>query len=421
MYKKADITDVRKFYEEKFAVNVKYDLSRVPLWHYNINFAKYFWIYRNIKPNSRVLDFGCGSGTLSILKSKGCKITGIDYSRKALEIAKNVNNYDSVFCGSIFEFDQPPKSFDYIVSLDVFGHIPFEEKDAVIQELKKYLKDDGVMLHGIECGNVNYDEMAGDELRVFVEVDGHVGIENKEKNIARFKKVFQHVEGDVRFNIENSVDEYIKQSEEYESRMDPNITNYLKSLSSGEKIAFDIANGLVQIKMEEQKLSSPDSSGGSLGFMYLRASGRLLRGPAFRCLNKELPEPLTPLHDPRLFCRGWYDIEKAGNRDFRWAANDSLIRLTRLKKDLRLKIFSSFPDIRKEHVTVFFINEDTGRLIYKTVLKSNNEYSVFLKTSGLEKLNLAIFVDMTWKPALYNPETGDWRTLGIGVSELTLL
>ncbi|MBI5675436.1 MAG: class I SAM-dependent methyltransferase [Nitrospirae bacterium] len=421
MYKRAGITDIKKFYEEKFATDARFDVSGIPLWNYNINFAKYFWIYRNVKPNSRVLDFGCGSGTLAVLKSKGCKITGIDYSKKALEIAKKVNNYDSVFCGSIFEFDQPPKYFDYIVSLDVFGHIPFEEKDAVIQELKKYLKDEGVMLHGIECGNVNYDEMTGDELKAFVEVDGHVGIENKARNINRFKKFFQHTDGEVRFNIENSADEYIKQSEEYKSRIDPNLTNYLKSLSAGEKIAFDIANGLVQIKMEELKHPSPDSSAGSLGFMYLRASGLPLREPVYRCTDKQLPEPLTPLHDPRLFCRGWHAIEKADNSYFRWGANDSLIRLTKLNKDLRLKIFSAFPDIKKEHVTVFFINEDTGRLIYKTVLKSNNEYAIFLKTSNLEKLNLSIFVDTTWKPALYNPETGDWRTLGIGIREISLL
>ena len=419
MYKKAGITDVKKFYEEKFATDTRFDVSGITLWHYNINFAKYFWIYRNVNPNSRVLDFGCGSGTLAILKSKGCRITGIDYSKKALEIAKKINNYDSVFCGSIFEFDQHPKSFDYIVSLDVFGHIPFDEKDAVIQELKKYLKEGGVMLHGIECGNVNYDEMTEDELRAFVEIDGHVGMENKEININRFKKFFQCVDGEVRFNIENSVDEYIKQSEEYKTRVDPDITNYLKSLSPGEKLAFDIANGLVQIKMEEQQIHSPDSAG---GFLYLRASESSLSEPDFRSINKQPQDPLTSLHDPRLFCRGWYDIEKASNRYFRWGANnDSLIRLTRLKKDLRLKIFSSFPEIRKEPVTVFFINEDTRSLIYKTVLKSNNEYSVFLKTSSLEKLNLGIFVDTTWKPALYNPETGDWRTLGIGISELTLL
>lgn len=86
-----------------------------------------------------------------------------------------------------------------------------------------------------------------------------------------------------------------------------------------------------------------------------------------------------------------------------------------------MKIFSSFPDIQKEPVTVFFINEDTGSLIFKTVLKSNNEHAVFLKTSGLERLNLSIFVDKTWKPALYKPKSGDWRTLGIAVSELTLL
>jgi SAM-dependent methyltransferase len=418
MYKKAGITDVKKFYEEKFAADANFDVSGVHLWNYNINFAKCFWVYRNIKENSSVLDFGCGSGSLAVLKDKGCRITGIDYSKKALEIAKRVNKYDSVFCGSIFEFDQPPESFDYVVSLDVFGHISFEEKEAVIQELKKYLKDGGVMLHGIECGDVRYDKMMQDELKAFIEVDGHAGIENKEKNISRFERYFKHVDGEVRFNVENSADEYVKQLDEYKSGFEPNVADYLRSLNDSEKLAFDIANGLVQINMEKQKLPSLPSSG---GFLYLRASDSPLAEPDFRCLNKQSPEPLTPLHARAIFCRGWYDVEKTDSGYFRWGGSDSLIRLARLKKDLHLRVFSSFPDITKEPVTVFFINEDTGTLIFKTMLKNNSEHSVFLKTSGLERLNLCIFVDKTWKPALYNPESGDWRTLGIGVSELTLL
>ena len=418
MYKKAGIFNIKKFYKDKFAHEASFDVSNMHLCIYNINFSKIFWICRNVKPNSSVLDFGCGSGTLAMLKNKGCRITGIDYSKKASEIAKKVNNYDSVFYGSIFEFNHPPESFDYIVSLDVFGHIPMEEKDATIKELKKFLKPDGIMLHGIECGNINYVEMTEDELKSFIEVDGHVGIEDKNQNINRFKKFFKYMDGDVRFTVENSVDEYLKQIKKYGVPFESGLINYLKSLSPSEKLAFDIANGLVQLNMEKQKIPSLDSSG---GFLFLRGSDHPLLEQDFIIEIWQRSEPLSPLHDNRIFCRGWYDIERAGNSFFRWGSSDCQIQLPELKRDLQLKIFSSFPEIKKKHVNVIFTNEKTKEIIQKVELKNNIEQAIILRTKRLDKLDLGIFIDTVWKPALYDPKSDDQRVLGIGINELKFL
>jgi len=419
MYKRANISDIRRFYDDKFAVNTSFDVSNIPLWNYNINYAKYFWVYRNVKPNSKVLDFGCGSGTLAVLKSKGCKITGIDYSKKALEIARSVNNYDFIFCGSIFEFEHPERYFDYIVSLDVFGHIPFEEKDATIRELKRYLKPDGVMLHGIECGNINYDEMPEERLKRFIEIDGHVGIEDKKRTISRFKRFFNYVKGEVRFTIENSVDEYIKQAERYDNDLPQGILNYLRSLNHEEKQAFDIANGLVQLRMERLMLPSPDDCG---GFLYLMASDYPISEPDFEIPEKKEANVASIIYDRGVFSRGWYDVEKdASGKPFRWGTHECLIRLTDLNKDLKLRVFSSYPEINKRHVNVFFIDNDRKDLLARVTLVSNQEEVVILKTRYLQRLDLLILTDITWKPALYKTGTDDWRTLGIGINELRFL
>lgn len=420
MYKKAGINDVRRFYAEKFVRNENFDVTTHYLWKYNINFSKYLWIYRNVKPNSIVMDFGCGSGTLSILKQKGCRIIGIDYSEKALKIAKEVNKYDSVFCGSIFDFKHPEGSFDYIVSLDVFGHIPFEEKDMVIQELKRFLKPDGVMLHGIECGNVSYENMNNEELRCFIEVDGHVGIENKRRNIERFKRFFKYVEGEVRFSVENHLYEYIKQFERYGAKIDFELIDYLKVLSYEEKRAFDIANGLIQIRLEEQGYPSPDYAS---GFLYLRASDVPLHEPEDLKTIKTIPLGHSSiLYNQSLFFRGWYEPEADINLGlFRWGNKECLIRLTDLNRDIQLNIFSHYPEIETKWVRVFFINYDAKELIDKIILHDKQEHTVILKTSNIDKLNLCIYVDTTWKPALYYPESKDWRTLGIGIRDLRLL
>jgi SAM-dependent methyltransferase len=436
MYKKAGIKDIKKFYDKKFSENFvenrRFDVSDFYLGIYNINFAKFFWIIRNIKPQSTVLDFGCGSGTLAVLKNKDCTITGIDYSRKALDIAQRVNGYDSVFCGSIFEFNQRKKSFDYIVSLDVLGHIPVKEKDDTIKELKNFLKPNGVMLHGIECFKIDYRKMTQEQLESFIAVDGHVGIEDKMSNINRFKNIFRYVDGEVRFSFEIPADEYIKQAEKYISQIDQDLLNYMKHLSPfdqdllnymkhlspDEKFAFDIANGLVHLNIEKNKLSSRDSSS---GFLFLRASDKPLDEPDFE-INKKRKESNSILYDKNIFLKGWYDVEKNDkNRIFRWGTNECLLCFQKLNKDLQLKIFSSFPGIKSKNVTIFFINKYTQSLIKKILLFDNKEHTITLKTRNLDKLDLSIFIDTTWKPALYNQHSNDWRHLGIGISKLIFL
>lgn len=140
------------------------------------------------------------------------------------------------------------------------------------------------------------------------------------------------------------------------------------------------------------------------------------------CFKKlETPDSLSQLNDSTIFSRGWYDIEKDNNGFFRWGTSNCLIQLPELKRDLQLKIFSSFPEIKKKHVNVIFINEKTKKIIQKVELKNNMVQIIILKTGGLDKLDLGIFVDTTWEPALFNSKSNDQRVLGIGISELKLI
>ncbi len=110
-------------------------------------------------------------------------------------------------------------SFDYVVSLDVLGHVEAEEKDAVLAEVKRVLRPGGVTLHGIECtdrsARKTYDEMSADELRRFIEVDGHVGLEEEQEHAARFRKFFSHVAWEPRYALCLSSEEFLKQADKY--------------------------------------------------------------------------------------------------------------------------------------------------------------------------------------------------------------
>ena len=193
---------MRDFYRTKFVSDEVLDARYFKaLDRFDIRFARTMWIYDNVRAGSTVLDLGCGAGMLALLKRKGVTLTGVDLSAEC-SLAARRNGYDFT-----------------TASLDVMGHIGFDEKDAVLAEIKRVLRPDGVTLHGIECtdhaARKSYDEMTADELRNFVDVDGHVGLEEEQEHGKRFLRFFQHVAWEPRYTLNLSSEEFIKQADKY--------------------------------------------------------------------------------------------------------------------------------------------------------------------------------------------------------------
>src|SRR2546427_4091132 len=197
LYRRAGVADVADFYRTKFVSDEVLDARYFKtLDRFDIRFARTMWIYDNVRAGSSVLDLGCGAGMLALLKRKGVTLTGVDLSRDC-SLAARRNGYDFTATTELSKLPFPDDSFDYVVSLDVLGHIGFEEKDAVLAEIKRVLRLDGVTMHGIECTDRNaqksYEEMNANELRSFIEVDGHVGLEEEQEHAARFGRFFRNV------------------------------------------------------------------------------------------------------------------------------------------------------------------------------------------------------------------------------------
>src|SRR5213079_1108599 len=118
---------------------------------------------------------------------------------------------------------------------DVLGHIPAEQKEAVLAEIKRVLRPDGVTMHGIECtdpaGRRRYEEMPPAELRRFIAIDGHVGLEQEEEHAARFRRFFAHVAWEPRYALCLSSEEFIKQRDEYGLPFESDFVEYLRGLS----------------------------------------------------------------------------------------------------------------------------------------------------------------------------------------------
>jgi SAM-dependent methyltransferase len=267
VYELLGVDDVDEFYADRFAWGYGPNIvEHDPFSRFDITYIKQYWIYDNIAEGSRVLDVGCGSGTLNLLKSKGVYLAGVDLSEKALEQALLAGYDEAVLCDS-FDIPFADKSFDYIVSLDVLGHIENEVKDVYLNEWKRLLKDSGVMLHGTEADDVDYYSLSEKE-KEHILLDGHVGLESFDKVEKRFQKHFKDV------HVENCVGPCynwhdIKKYEKTEDRVGRELRSYLSTFGAEQVKAFNVAMLLMRNLLLKDNLL-----GKSGGFMFVKASGK---------------------------------------------------------------------------------------------------------------------------------------------------
>src|ERR1700682_1383450 len=149
LYDRAGISDVAEFYRTKFVSDEVLDPRYFKaLDRFDIRFARTMWVYDNVRAGASVLDLGCGVGMLALLRRKGITLTGVDLSRECALAALH-NGYDETFSAELSSLPFADASFDYVVSLDVLGHVLAAEKDAVLAELQRVLRPGGVSLQRI--------------------------------------------------------------------------------------------------------------------------------------------------------------------------------------------------------------------------------------------------------------------------------
>jgi ubiquinone/menaquinone biosynthesis C-methylase UbiE len=103
-----------------------------------------------IRPNDRVFDLGCGTGTMAVLMKKRfprAEIIGLDPDPRALARARKKAAHEAL----AIQFDQgfgdqllyPAASFDRALSSFMFHHIPAGEKGKTLREVHRVLKPGG--------------------------------------------------------------------------------------------------------------------------------------------------------------------------------------------------------------------------------------------------------------------------------------
>ena len=97
--------------------------------------------------NIKILDIGCGGGLLSEPMCRlGAKVTGIDASKKNINIAKlhsKKNNLQiDYFCTSPEKFE-PKVEFDVILNMEIVEHV--EDVNFFLESCSKLLRKNGIM------------------------------------------------------------------------------------------------------------------------------------------------------------------------------------------------------------------------------------------------------------------------------------
>jgi trans-aconitate 2-methyltransferase len=145
--------EVEKFYDtfkghqKKLGVNIRHRI-----------------IFKNLKklglrPDSNVLEIGCGIGTVSSLilnlVTKGV-FTGVDISRESIEMARHLNktSKNAEFIVNDMGIFSHSVKFDYIVLPDVLEHIPVEQHYQLFQTLSKVSSPEAVVLINIPEPNI---------------------------------------------------------------------------------------------------------------------------------------------------------------------------------------------------------------------------------------------------------------------------
>ena len=113
----------------------------------------------NIQSNQKVLDIGCGWGSLAfdIAKSKNCEVTGITLSENqfayCVKKSKELNLENQVTF-KLIDYRQLNEKFDRIVSVGMFEHVGRKFYKKFFKQIEKLLTDSGVsLIHTI--GSVN--------------------------------------------------------------------------------------------------------------------------------------------------------------------------------------------------------------------------------------------------------------------------
>jgi ubiquinone/menaquinone biosynthesis C-methylase UbiE len=136
----------------------------------------------DIQPGHRVLDLGCGTGTLAIMVKQaepGAEVAGLDADPDMLKVARYKSDKENASVqfdvGLTNDLPYPDASFDRVLSSIMIHHLKTPDKETTAREVFRVLKPGG-QLHIIDFGKpvTLYGKLLGPFLHKFEEANDNI-------------------------------------------------------------------------------------------------------------------------------------------------------------------------------------------------------------------------------------------------------
>jgi SAM-dependent methyltransferase len=100
-----------------------------------------------------VLELGCGRGVPGTRElARRHRVTGVDISAVQIELARHHVPEASFVRADAIELDIAPGSFDAVVALYFFGHVPVDEQRELVGRIAVWLREGGLFLATVGAG-----------------------------------------------------------------------------------------------------------------------------------------------------------------------------------------------------------------------------------------------------------------------------
>ncbi|GAJ00549.1 unnamed protein product, partial [marine sediment metagenome] len=140
------LDEIRRFYSE--ATEYLFDLAQ---WNASETFKKIINYLPRVE-GLKVLDFGGGLGSLSLLLDKrGANVDYLDLPGLVTEFAKFRSNGRVNFIDSL---EDSSEAYDLIIAIDVFEHLP--DLPEQLKTIAKALKSDGILFFNNNFGQLEH-------------------------------------------------------------------------------------------------------------------------------------------------------------------------------------------------------------------------------------------------------------------------
>ena len=143
----------------------------------------------------RAVDLGCGAGNYAIyLASKGFEVTGVDFSRAAIKLAKKNAKKNGVKCEFLMadvinELDKVPSGYDFAYDWGLLHHIMPKDREKYVSNVHGLLNLWGKYLS--LCFHENDGYFEGDGKLRGSALGTNIYFSNKDELVELFSPIFE--------------------------------------------------------------------------------------------------------------------------------------------------------------------------------------------------------------------------------------